>query len=135
MIECLTMDSLKKEVQAFKDHDRQWNTVHLIEPEVEKTGKQRRLEWAGKHDNAPPKRYSLKEAVVGAEFGRLTIIDSTSFYVDGRKNFLVDCSCGTQGKQVRWESLRSGKTKSCGCMVGHNLNKHRGKTGWGSKRC
>lgn len=60
----------------------------------------------------------------GQIFGRLTVqklvIKST------RKTFyLCSCSCGNN-KEVRADSLKSGKTKSCGCL---NLELSKSKTG------
>lgn len=47
---------------------------------------------------------------VGRSYGRLTV---TGFY--GRDAF-CQCSCGNSGFFVRLASVRSGNTKSCGCL-------------------
>lgn len=47
---------------------------------------------------------------VNARFGRLVILHHKS-----ATDCVVMCDCGT-GKVVRWSSLVSGRTKSCGCL-------------------
>jgi hypothetical protein len=55
----------------------------------------------------------------GMKFGRLTVLSRTADYIEssGRKRviWLCKCDCGnyisTQGN-----SLKSGRTKSCGCI-------------------
>lgn len=46
-------------------------------------------------------------------FGRLTVLERTVF--SKRSKWLVVCDCGIR-KEVLGESLRSGSTKSCGCL-------------------
>jgi hypothetical protein len=50
------------------------------------------------------------------KFGRLTVLgDSGQRSTNGNKQLLVQCDCGTK-KTVDSFSLKSGGTKSCGCM-------------------
>ena len=54
---------------------------------------------------------------VGDRFGRLVTVKKTHACKNGRKiiQWVVDCDCGNQ-KRVSQDSLRSGNTKSCGCL-------------------
>lgn len=56
-----------------------------------------------------------KESLVGKRFGRLTVIQEIK---EGRKIVfcLCLCDCG-KIKKVRVASIKSGQTKSCGCLV------------------
>lgn len=64
--------------------------------------------------------------LLGAQFGRLTVIGDGEPFVrsDGRKDrmLLVRCECGTE-KTVRQDELKSGGTKSCGCLRGEDHGK------------
>lgn len=51
--------------------------------------------------------------IIGSAFHRLTVLDS--FVDSGRTICKVRCSCGVE-KSVRQSDLRSGRTKSCGCL-------------------
>lgn len=51
---------------------------------------------------------------VGSRFGHL-VIDSRCSEIDEETAYLCFCDCGGQ-KEVRYQSLRKGWTKSCGCM-------------------
>lgn len=48
-------------------------------------------------------------------FGQLTVLEYA-----GNSQWLCQCSCGNK-KTVKTASLKSGKTKSCGCLRGQNL--------------
>ncbi len=54
---------------------------------------------------------------IGSRFGRLVVIDC--FHeLHGKRNMLVAhcrCDCG-QEKNVFWQALADGRTKSCGCL-------------------
>lgn len=49
---------------------------------------------------------------VGRVFTRLTVLEKVA-----DRKYLCQCSCGNK-TAVRWEALRKGKTKSCGCLRG-----------------
>lgn len=55
--------------------------------------------------------------ISGKTFGRLTAIKYS-----GNKKWLCKCSCGKE-KIVSGESLRTGRTKSCGCLHKDKMNK------------
>jgi hypothetical protein len=63
----------------------------------------------------------------GRKYGRLTVVKRTGKDRQRRYHWLCRCSCGEE-KIVRGDSLKSGKTKSCGCLhkekVAHLLTKH-----------
>ena len=50
----------------------------------------------------------------GERYGRLSIIKEVKKR-KGRRYFLCECDCGTR-KEVRFVNLRSGHSKSCGCL-------------------
>lgn len=64
-------------------------------------------------------REILDSEVVGVKFGKLMAISFSHFSVSpsGRRNkhFLCSCECGNQ-LSVEMNKLRSGWTKSCGCI-------------------
>jgi hypothetical protein len=51
----------------------------------------------------------------GQQFGRLTVLVEAGRNKDGEVLWLCQCSCSTQ-RVVRAKSLRSNKTRSCGCL-------------------
>lgn len=55
----------------------------------------------------------MKENIIGKSFGKLTILEVTK--TSPRKHFLCQCSCGNKAV-VKESSIKSGKTKSCGCL-------------------
>lgn len=55
-----------------------------------------------------------KENLIGKKFGRLTVIESLPSE-NRRTYWLCQCNCGKKCK-ARADSLKSGKTKSCGCL-------------------
>lgn len=74
------------------------------------------------------KRYNL----IGQKFGKLTVLKSESH--GSHRTFLCQCECGNK-VSVRGDSLKRGKTISCGCSKrneekarqlesGRNLNDH-----------
>ena len=57
---------------------------------------------------------SMSDEIVGARFGRLTIL-SDDGVIDGRRRVMAECECGVV-KRYRLGDLRSDRTKSCGCL-------------------
>ncbi len=55
--------------------------------------------------------------LTGQVFGRLTVIERLAKQADGSRSplWLCRCSCGTE-RQLSTRSLKSGNTKSCGCL-------------------
>lgn len=52
--------------------------------------------------------------IAGQKFGRLTV---TSEFKRGRRWYCTcDCDCGAKAVVVRKDTLKSGNTKSCGCL-------------------
>lgn len=61
-----------------------------------------------------PKR--LKD-LTGHRFGNLTVISRCiENALNGHAKWLVQCDCGSPQKQISGDSLRSGHTRSCGCI-------------------
>ena len=62
----------------------------------------------------------VKNNLVGQTFGKLKVIEQAEDYVWGEKHFaqwLCECSCSEHNKIiVRADSLRNGRTTSCGCV-------------------
>ena len=65
------------------------------------------------------KHYNRLIDLTGQRFGRLTVMERAEDYVSpkGRHipRWLCKCDCGKE-KVINSESLKSGKTKSCGCL-------------------
>lgn len=59
---------------------------------------------------------SIRINEVGNTYGRLTVIESAGSDKNHRAQFLCKCTCG-KTTVVRGVDLRTGNTKSCGCMV------------------
>jgi len=53
--------------------------------------------------------------LTGARFGRLTVLHRAPRQPDGRARWVCRCVCGREST-VDGKSLRSGNTKSCGCL-------------------
>ncbi len=75
------------------------------------------------------------ESLCGMVFGRLSVV-SEADRVKDRRQWLCKCSCGTL-KVVGHRALKSGQTKSCGClrsevvekaMITHGHSSRRGKS-------
>lgn len=63
----------------------------------------------------------VKESLVGKQFGRLKVIEQADDYIDPQGNhyarWLCECSCEEHNKViVTGRALKSGNTKSCGCL-------------------
>lgn len=67
------------------------------------------------------------EEIVGQKFGRLTVTGITTHH-NYMKRVTVVCECGTE-KIVFVRSLKTGATKSCGC-----INKERGRGTHGKRK-
>ena len=71
------------------------------------------------------KRLEIKE---GERYGRLTVIREVEPHVNrnGKKERRILCKCDCDGKEVkvRLADLRSGKTKSCGCLQKEKASKN-----------
>lgn len=59
-----------------------------------------------------------KSRIVGKVFGRLTVV--SPIYGDRKTRYLCACSCGGS-KEVSYNSLQRGSTKSCGCLAEENM--------------
>lgn len=70
----------------------------------------------------------MKKAIdlTGQKFGRLTVVKRAENTKDNKAQWLCECECGNT-KIVRSVSLKSGDTKSCGC-IRENQNKTHGKS-------
>lgn len=69
--------------------------------------------------------------VVGQKYGRLTVTGEAPNSEDSRRSVHVQCECG-EVKIVCLNNLRTGKTKSCGCLyrdLAPELGKLRAKHG------
>jgi hypothetical protein len=53
--------------------------------------------------------------LTGQRFGRLTVLHRASRQPDGRARWACQCVCGRESV-VDGKSLRSGNTRSCGCL-------------------
>lgn len=62
-------------------------------------------------------RLLRNESEIGRIYGRLTI---KSFFMDNGLRFLCLCSCGLS-KVILAKSIRSGRTRSCGCFAIESL--------------
>ena len=58
--------------------------------------------------------------MIGNKFGLLTVVEKVKKSKDGENSWLCKCDCGNQ-KIILGYSLRSGRTKSCGC-ISYNRN-------------
>ncbi len=60
--------------------------------------------------------------ITGQTFGKLTVIKQVENNKDGRAQWLCQCECGNT-KIALGKTLRSGGTKSCGCLVKNNSHR------------
>lgn len=69
-----------------------------------------------------------REDLTGQKFGRLTVLREAEDYVTKQGNhknaWICECECGNQ-ITVRSELLKSGRTKSCGCLRKDIIENHR----------
>lgn len=52
----------------------------------------------------------------GQTFGRLAVVADSGIREGSNVLWVCNCSCGTKGHQTSGKRLRSGKTRSCGCL-------------------
>jgi len=67
------------------------------------------------------KRAVKNEDLTGQKFGRLTATKLIRFEKGKKTVWLWDCDCGKQ-REILVDSVKSGKTKSCGCAKIGNKN-------------
>lgn len=60
-------------------------------------------------------RRRVPQNLTGQRFGRLFVIGTSMHGEDGRLVAPCICDCGWSGR-IRVESMKSGNTKSCGCL-------------------
>ena len=73
--------------------------------------------------------FSKARDISGKKFGRLTVISRDQIK---RTRWLCVCECGTK-KSIKGQSLREGRTKSCGCLNLEKMAERRLKHGmWGT---
>ena len=69
----------------------------------------------------------MKEEI-GKIYHRLTIVREMEKHIypsgDTRRKFLALCSCGSFPKTYLISELRSGRTKSCGCLNKEQIKSH-----------
>lgn len=65
---------------------------------------------------AMPSNHSKHLVNVGDKFSRLIVLSFSHHDKRWRRHYLVKCDCGNQ-KTVQGTLLRSGNTKSCGCLA------------------
>jgi hypothetical protein len=68
-----------------------------------------------------------KICLIGQRFGRLTVIEAAGGNKSGKKLWKCQCDCG-EIKTIQHSNLRSGGTKSCGCLRKDTATTH-GMTG------
>lgn len=54
--------------------------------------------------------------MIGKKYGRLTILKLDETKSGRHKYYICECECGNK-KSVRLDCLKSGNTKSCGCLI------------------
>lgn len=84
-------------------------------------------------------RLSRKELQPGEEFGRLVVVEHLKNPETGKRtqDVRVSCSCGSGERTVKSKDLRSGNTRSCGCLKKErvqNLQKNRQSSRSGYER-
>lgn len=57
----------------------------------------------------------MKLELTGQRYGRLTVVGRKERGPDGRSLWVCDCDCGMQAA-ISSASLRTGNTRSCGCL-------------------
>ncbi|WP_419957985.1 HNH endonuclease signature motif containing protein [Psychrobacillus psychrotolerans] len=76
------------------------------------------------NSNGPKKSLRPKEDLSGITYGRLEVIEFHGWYDDGKRRrpvFLCRCSCASESiLPVRADLLKSGNTRSCGCLKKEN---------------
>lgn len=62
--------------------------------------------------------------LTGQRFGKLIVVERAENDSQGNAQWLCKCDCGNK-KVIRGYQLTNNKTKSCGCLVGHNNETHK----------
>lgn len=62
--------------------------------------------------------------MIGEKYERLTVLSLSHKDQRGRSHYLCECVCGVR-KSVQGALLRSGNTKSCGCLSAENRRSRR----------
>lgn len=75
----------------------------------------------------------MKKVAVGSVFGRLTVNECLGTNHLSKRMWLCVCTCGTLTK-VRDNDLKSGNTKSCGCLHAEATSARNHRHGFGSER-
>lgn len=58
---------------------------------------------------------------VGEKYGKLTITEMLYYYKNQETYCECDCECESRGNIIRWNSLITGNTTSCGCIHSPSL--------------
>jgi len=61
------------------------------------------------------------DQIVGQKFGNLTVVRSDGQDKWNHQMFSCDCDCGRTGVRVLYNALRSGNTRSCGCIKSQQM--------------
>jgi hypothetical protein len=84
---------------------------------LRKTNKTESCGCIRKENNAKLKKTFKKVDMIGKRFGRLTVIKESKQKSGKRQKLMYDCICDCGNNHtVCGETLRSGETKSCGCI-------------------
>lgn len=68
------------------------------------------------------KTETLKTNLIGQRFGKLQVLSETSQRINGSIAWLCKCDCGKE-ILIPTNSLKTGNTQSCGCLVSKGENK------------
>lgn len=61
--------------------------------------------------------------LIGMKFGKLTVLEEGP-QKGRRRTYLCLCECGNYTRPILGQSLKSGATKGCGCLMGYNRTTH-----------
>lgn len=64
----------------------------------------------------------MKKEMLGQRFGKLTVIGEDCSSKKGLAMWTCQCDCGNITKPVSGYNLRSGQTKSCGCLISESVS-------------
>lgn len=67
--------------------------------------------------------YKKRELPIGKQFNQLTILKEINSKEKGRRYVYCLCACGSK-KTIRYDSLKSGSVKSCGCLLSVKNKNH-----------
>lgn len=70
-----------------------------------------------------------KIEMMGKRFGRLVVIEEAERHISGHARWICKCDCGNTTTPIIGDDLRSGKTRSCGCLHKEQLSDVRKKHG------